>query len=852
MEKYNHQSIEAKWQKHWAENNLYRTDLDGALNPFYNLMMFPYPSAEGLHIGGMSTFTGVDSFGRFKRMKGFDVFEPMGLDAFGIHSENYAIKIGEHIKTVSQRTEKHFYEQMHMMGNMFDWDHKLETNKEDYYKWTQWLFIQLFKAGLAYRKKATVNFCPTCKTVLSDEQVIDSKCERTGDVVEKRDLEQWFFRITKYADRLYKNLDKIDWDNQVRIGQRNWINKRDGINITYKVKDSDKSIVCFTTTPVNFGATFIVLSPEYKELGEIVKAEYKMAVDEYVLKAKFKTNEERLADNKEKTGVFTGSYVLNQVTGGYIPIWVADFVLANVGTGAVQGCPGHDLRDFDFAKKYSIPIKRVVVGEDNDVSEIDSRNKVIEKGAKGVMINSDFLNGVDFFEAMYKTMDYFEEKGWGKRVTSFNLRDWCVSRQRYWGPPIPMIYCEKCANEGKGWLKGDNEMKGWYPDENLPVKLPEIDSFEAIKPDGSGRGPLASQPDFVKTICPGCKSDARRETDVSDPFVDSCWYFLRYPFTDFSEIPFGGDFDNPKSMFKPKISGSAKKTSIARMKKWGPVSSYIGGKEHTVLHLLYARFVTMALHDLGYLDFEEPFTSFYGHGLITKDGAKMSKSKGNVINPDEFIAKYGADAVRLYLRFLGPFDQGGDWRDTGMMGMYRFVNKLWKIFSEDLAPKDNQKTKANDEESLIHKTIKEVGQDIEELRFNTAVAYIMEYVNWYQENKAYFSNAHIRKCLTVLALILAPLTPHIAEEFWSMLGNKTSVHIQKWPEFDESKTITDTVKVAVQVNGKFRGVIECNRGATEKNVRESAVQLPVVQKYVEKGIKKVIYVQDKVINFIIA
>jgi len=940
MEKYDHRHIEKKWQTYWAKENLYKTDLDGALNPFYNLMMFPYPSAEGLHIGGMYTFTGIDSFGRYKRMKGYDVFEPMGLDAFGIHSENYALKIGEHIKTVSQRTEKHFYEQLHMMGNMYDWDHKLETNKEDYYKWTQWLFVQLFKAGLAYRKEAIVKFCPSCKTVLSDEQVIDGKCERCGTEVIEKDLQQWFFRITKYADRLYENLKKINWDSDVKLGQKNWINKKVGINIHYSVDGLDETVSCFTTHPdTNFGATFVVIAPEYEFVKKILEKKIKVdddtfnAIKKYVEATKTKSYMDRVAEGKEKTGVFTGYYAINQLTNYKMPIWISDFVLAEFGTGAVVGVPAHDERDYTFALKFKIASKKVVdfnneqhIVVDKKAVDGDFVNRVLamsvyfkefdsfygivapkEKAEKaiaivkesllndkvfaymdgtnqgviakdgirpddsayewgykfcytgpGEMINSEFLNGVPTTEANDKIMDYMCEKGWGERVMNFNLRDWCVSRQRYWGPPIPMIYCENCTSEHKSWFTEnkmqkndpDNVMSGWFPDDNLPVRLPEIESFEAIKPDGSGRGPLASQPDFVNVKCPNCGAEARRETDVSDPFVDSCWFFLRYPFTDFDEVPFGGDFDNSKSFYKSNISKVRKEQSINRMKKWGPVNSYVGGKEHTVLHLLYARFITMALHDLGYLDFEEPFNTFYGHGLITKDGAKMSKSKGNVINPDEFIEKYGADAVRLYLRFIGPFDQAGDWRDTGMEGMYRFVKKLWKIFSEDISNTGFKPESVKEDESMLHRSIKEIGEDMETFRFNTAVALLMEFVNWYQDNKEHFSYAFKMKCLDILARLLAPMAPHIADEFWGMLGHNKSIHLEKWPEFDEKKTISANVKIAVQVNGKLRGVVELEKGSSEENITTLAMQLPNIPKYLGNGIKRTVYVADKVINFI--
>lgn len=872
MKAYNFTEIEARWQKYWADNKTYAVDLDQAEKPFYNLMMFPYPSAEGLHIGSMYTFTGIDSFGRFKAMQGYDVFEPIGLDAFGIHSENYALKIGEHVKKVSVRTHKHFFDQLRAMGNIFDWDHTLETNEPNYYKWTQWLFTQLFKAGLAYRKKASVKYCPSCKTVVSDEQVIDGKCERCATEVENRELEQWFFKITKYADRLATNLDKIDWDTDVTSGQRNWIGKKKGINITYNVKESAEKIICFTTRPdTNFGATFIVLAPEHEFVKKIqaglveVTAEILKAVNDYVAITKSKPDIERIAEGRKKTGVFTGYYAINNLNGKELPIYISDFVLSNFGTGAVVGVPAHDKRDFEFTRVFNLEVIRVVSvnGETGPVAKLEDVQE-----ESGTMINSEFLNGLDIHQATEKIMDYLEEKGWGKKVTSFNLRDWCVSRQRYWGPPIPMIYCEHCAKKGDGWFSTSpeagkdmtpdelenlrGEMKGWYPEEELPVSLPDIEDFEQIKPDGSGRGPLAAQEDFVKTVCPHCKSEAQRETDVSDPFVDSCWYFLRYPFTEFESLPFGGDFDNPKSQFKVEAPLGLKEKALSRMKKWGPVHSYIGGKEHTVLHLLYARFITMVMKDLGYLDFEEPFTRFFGHGLITKDGAKMSKSKGNVVNPDEYIEKFGADAIRLYLRFIGPFDASGDWRDSGMQGMYRFVNKLWTIYMNFSTATESAENSTVDM-AILHRTIKGVGEDIEALKFNTAVAKIMEMVNWYTAQKDLLTKTEQKDVLEKLALLLAPLAPHLAEEFWASLGNLPSVHKQAWPTYSAEKLIQNTLFLPVQINGKLRGTVSVAKGADQKTVDELARANSKVAKYLEgTALKKVIFVQDKIINYIVA
>jgi leucyl-tRNA synthetase len=669
----------------------------------------------------------------------------------------------------------------------------------------------------------------------------------------------------------------MNWDDDVKTGQKNWIGKKAGINIEYPVKGIEESLSCFTTRPdTNFGMTFIVLAPEHRLVKRILAGEIKVdkntkqKVTAYVKAAAAKTEQDRLSEGRKKSGTFTGLYAINQLNGKEIPIWVADYVLANFGTGAVVGVPGHDLRDFEFAKAMDLEILRVVVGPDKDKTEITKKEQVQEK--EGEMINSEFLNGIEIHQAIEKMMDHLEGKGWGKRVISFNLRDWCVSRQRYWGPPIPLIYCKDEAKQGKSWFNTSEEaqkmlsknelddlaktMPGWFPDENLPVRLPEVAEFEKIKPDGSGKGPLASQPQFVNTVCPHCGKPAVRETDVSDPFVDSCWYFLRYPFTEYNNIPFGGDFENPKSHYHPtSLSVADAKKAVVRQKKWGPVTSYIGGKEHTVLHLLYARFITMVFYDLGYLDFEEPFDRFYGHGLITKDGAKMSKSKGNVVNPDEYIVKYGADSIRMYLRFLGPFDKGGDWRDTGMDGMYRFINKLWYVYNghkENLANNVKINVKNPVDDSYLHQRIKAITEDLPELKFNTAVAEVMQLLNWYKENEARISLEKRSEYLSTLALLLAPLAPHIAEEFWGMLGNKGSVHLQAWPEFDKTKLVVGSLVIPVQVNGKVRDTLKIDTEAKQTEVEKAAQKLANVQKNIAGAkIKKIVYVKGKIINIIV-
>lgn len=834
--KFDPSAFELKWQSKWEEEGVYQPDIKNASKPFYNLMMFPYPSAEGLHVGSIFAFGGVDVYGRFKRMQGYEVFEPVGLDGFGIHSENHALKTGTHPFDHAKRTEENFYRQLHTTGISYAWKNKLETYDPAYYKWTQWLFIELFKAGLAYKKKSPVNFCPSCKTVLADEQVIDGKCERCSSIVEKRDLEQWFFKITDYAERLLKNIEGLNWSHKVKVAQQNWIGKKSGINITYAIEGIGEEIEIFTTRPdTNFGATFIAIAPEHPLVLKITTPDNKEQVKKYIQKSIQKSDIERTAEGKDKTGVFTGSYAVNPLTGYKMPIWVSDFVLSGFGTGALVGVPGHDHRDFEFASKFGLEIKRVVVGSDKDTSPITKLEQVQED--EGKMINSEFLDGLDIHEATEKIMDYMEEKGYGERVSTYHLRDWLISRQRYWGPPIPMIFCEACAKKGDSWftteeakqdqsskikIQRSNEMAGWYPSENLPVELPYVENY---KPMGTGKAPLANYPDFYETTCPGCGSQAIRETDVSDTFLDSAWYFFRYLSTDRSDVAFDKEI----------------------AKRWLPVTMYIGGAEHSVLHLLYARFVTMVLKDLGYIEFEEPFARFYAHGLIIKDGAKMSKSKGNVINPDEYIKKYGADAVRCYLLFLGPFNQGGDFRDTGMEGMYKFTKRVWALLSSRKISGDYALDSAK---RMLHETIKGVTEDMEELRYNTALSKLMIWYNFLVKQDA----ISLEEAKVFLQL-LAPFAPHMTEELWEMLGQKFSIHKSLWPSFEEKEIVHEVINLAVQVNGKLRGVLYLDQSAPKD--KESIIELAKnderVSKFLEgKAVKEVFYVVGKVLNFVVA
>ncbi|MBI4092006.1 MAG: leucine--tRNA ligase [Candidatus Levybacteria bacterium] len=850
---YNPTAIESKWQAIWEKEKIFSPDLTNAQNPYYTLMMFPYPSAEGLHVGNMYAFTGADIQGRYMRMKGKDVFEPIGLDGFGIHSENYAIKVGRHPREQAKISQENFYRQLRATGNAYDWTRTLETYDADYYKWTQWIFVQMFKKGLAYRKKAQVNWCPSDLTVLADEQVIDGKCERDGSTVEKRDLEQWFFKITEYADELLNGLNQIDWPEKIKIAQKQWIGKKIGINIKYKVDDLEDTIEVFTTRPdTNFGATFIALAPEHPLALKLATAESKKDVERYINVSKKKTDQERKEDGKEKTGIFTGAYAINDLTGYKMPIWVSDFVLMEFGTGAVVGVPGHDKRDFEFAKKFGLKIIRVVVGTDRDSSDITKIEQVQEE--EGRMVNSDFLNGMDIHEATIKIMDYMEEKGHGKRKVTYHLRDWLISRQRYWGPPIPMVYCSTCEKNGRGERK---DMPGWWTvsEDQLPVELPDVKDW---RPQGTGTSPLANHPEFYETTCPSCNSSAKRETDVSDTFLDSSWYYLRY-----LSIGSGGKQKNISKDIKSHQSleiGSIgnwkfdEPYEINMVRKWCPVAIYIGGSEHSVLHLLYVRFVAMVLHDLNSplaLPFQEPFPRFYAHGLLISEGAKMSKSRGNIIVPDDYIKKFGADTLRLYLMFLGPFDHGGDFRDTGIEGMNRFVRRVWTLLTKTT---DNLQL-TTDRLRFMHKTIKAVSEDIESFSYNTAIARLMEWYNFISNSKYQISKMEAE----VFLKLLAPFAPHLTEELWGRVSRVSKVsevskgiHFEEWPEYDEKYLVEDQVTVVVQVNGKRRGEVTVDSSNIDKKQEVEALARKEIEKYVKgKLVKNIIYVPGRIINFVI-
>jgi len=1073
MKKYNFKKIEKRWQKKWREEKIYEPALAKAKRPFYNLMMFPYPSAEGLHVGNVYAFTGADIYGRMKRMQGYDVFEPIGLDGFGIHSENYALKIGAHPMRQAKISEKRFYKQLESIGNGFAWDKKLETYDPEYYKWTQWIFIQMFNHGLAYRKKAQVNWCPGCLTVLADEQVIAGKCERCSSIAKKKELEQWFFRITKYAERLLQNLEKIDWTEKVKIAQRNWIGKSEGALIKFEIEggvapnyvlihgyggspnanffpwlknelerrgakvyvpelptpknprvyeqaeavlkfahfdentillghslggvvalkilerlskpvrktvlvgsfienkffnndtfesytfdwkfDVKKikanageihllrdltdnlvpafqadnlrkkiggtifdfaanqphvcaekepevlrhcinSIRVFTTRPDTiFGATYMVVAPEHP-LVESFKTQitnYK-EVSHYIKKTKNKSEAERIEEGREKTGVeLQGIKAINPATGEKIPVFVADYVLGNVGTGAIMAVPAHDQRDFEFAKKFNLPIKMVICPNYPE-PKCPILDKAFEE--EGYLVDSGKFSGMKSAEARWKITEFVG----GEKKTQYRLRDWLISRQRYWGPPIPIIYCRKCWENLNSKSKIQNSKLRYGVDytifdgkeylilpvleKDLPVKLPFVKDF---RPKGKGVSPLASIKSFYKVKCPKCGGRARRETDVSDTFLDSAWYYLGY-----LTKTANSKFDPPTGERNSKFR------TLAR--RWLPVNLYTGGAEHSVLHLLYVRFLAMALKDMGHLHFEEPFPKFRAHGLLIKDGAKMSKSKGNVVNPDEYIKKFGADALRMYLMFLAPFEQGGDFRDSGILGITRFLERVWKMVTKygkntkirKYGNNDtNNKISEIDEQiseysRLVHRTIKKVTEDIENLHYNTAISALMILLNEMEQANSAPSpslrlrlgnaNAPLRiEHLKIFLKLLAPFAPHITEElyqqffrnskseilnpkqiqnpkFKSHQENFKSIHLETWPQYDPKLIEEETFTLIIQVNGKVRDQVEVKKGINQKQAEDLTFSRPKIKMYLANNQpKKVIFVPDRLINIVI-
>ncbi|HHW57821.1 MAG TPA: leucine--tRNA ligase [Clostridia bacterium] len=809
--------VDRKWQRKWEETKLYKFNPENVDKKLYCLEMFSYPSGAKLHVGHWYNYGPTDSWARLKRMQGYEVFHPMGFDAFGLPAENYAIKTGIHPYDSTMENIRTMEKQLKEMGATFDWDYEVITCLPDYYKWTQWIFLKLYEAGLAYRKKAPVNWCPSCQTVLANEQVVDGKCERCGTEVIRKDLTQWFFKITAYAEELLEKLDKLDWPEKTKMMQRNWIGKSDGAEIEFKVDGKELSFRVFTTrADTLYGVTYVVLAPEHEIVDLIATDEYRQSVEEYEEYTRKQSEIERLSTEKEKTGVFTGAYAIHPLTGEKLPIWIADYVLATYGTGAVMAVPAHDERDYEFATKYNLPIKRVIKG----IGYIDDSLPFVEYG---VLVDSAEFTGMDSEDARIKIVDKLKNEGKAQFKVNYRLRDWLVSRQRYWGAPIPVIHCERCGIVP-------------VPEEDLPVLLPYDVEFAP-----TGESPLKKHEGFMNVTCPKCGGKALRDPDTLDTFVDSSWYFLRYPDNKNDKEPFNKEWIN----------------------KMLPVDKYVGGAEHATMHLLYARFVTKALRDLGYLDFDEPFKSLVHQGTILgPDGSRMSKSKGNVISPDEYIKEYGSDVFRLYLMFGFAYSEGGPWNDDGIKAIARFVTRVERFIEKFIEIRNNSgktKDEMGEEEKELnyirHYTIKSVTEDADKFQFNTAIARIMELVNALYKYEADVEVKNIKfyeEVVADLIRLLAPFAPHFSEEMWEKLGYEYSVFNQKWPKWDEKAIQRDVVEIAVQVNGKVRGRLEVPSNATDEEIEKLALSDKNLKAYVDgKEIKKVIVVKNRLVNIVV-
>jgi leucyl-tRNA synthetase len=818
--RYPFSEIESKWQKFWTENNVARTDLSKTDNKLYSLVMFIYPSGAKLHIGHWYNYGPNDSWARYKKLTGFNVFEPIGYDAFGLPAENYAIKTGVHPYDSTMRNIKDIREQLKKMGCLYDWDAELMTCDPAYYKWNQWLFLKLFEKGFAYRKNAPVNWCPNDQTVLANEQVTaDGTCERCGTVVIQKNLTQWFFKITEYAEELLQGLEKINWPEKTKLMQRNWIGRSEGAEVNFKVDGSDEIISVFTTRPDTlYGVTYVVLAPEHPLVDRLTAPEYKEDVEAYRESVKLLSEIERTSTAKEKTGIPIGAYAINPVSSEKIPIWIADYALLTYGTGCVMAVPGHDARDFEFAKKFALPIKKVILEAGTDV---DEELQEAYTGT-GKMVFSDEFNGLDSEIGKQRIIEYLELRNFGLRKINYRLRDWLISRQRYWGTPIPVIHCPNCGIVP-------------VPEKDLPVTLPYDVEF---KP--SGESPLTSNSEFINVKCPKCGSDAKRDADTMDTFVDSSWYYFRY--------------------LNPGIEDAI--FDKGKAQDWIPVDMYVGGAEHATMHLLYARFIHKFLRDTGWTNSDEPFHNLLHQGTITNEGSKMSKSRGNVVNPDEFTSRYGSDVFRMYLMFMGPYEMGGDWSDKGISGVDRFVQRTYDLYKrfKGLA----EKAKSNDkyeidtlkeEEKAVYRktnqTIKKFEEEISNFRFNTAIASLMELINELKNIGEYSEEIQLYS-LCRFAVLLAPVAPHLAEESWQMLGNKTPVFVNPvWYKFDENALVADTVNIAVQVNGKLRDTIEVPLNSDQDDVKNIVFRNDKVVKHTGgKKIVKEIYVKNKIYNIV--
>ncbi|MUG85894.1 leucine--tRNA ligase [Paenibacillus timonensis] len=802
---YRAQAIEPKWQAYWDQHHTFKTREESGKPKFYALDMFPYPSGAGLHVGHPEGYTATDIVSRFKRMRGYNVLHPMGWDAFGLPAEQHALDTGEHPRDITVKNINNFRRQIKSLGFSYDWDREISTTDPDYYKWTQWIFIQLYKKGLAYVAEVPVNWCPALGTVLANEEVIDGKSERGGHPVIRKPMRQWVLKITEYAERLLEDLEELDWSESIKDMQRNWIGKSEGAEVVFEIEGRNDSLTVFTTRPDTlFGATYAVLAPEHELVQTITTDAQREAVQTYQDQAARKSDLERTDLAKEKTGVFTGAYAINPVNGAKLPIWIADYVLAGYGTGAIMAVPGHDERDYEFAKQFDLPIIEVVAGGD------------LAKEAytgEGEHVNSGFLNGLGKEEGIKKMITWLEENGKGRGKVTYRLRDWLFSRQRYWGEPIPILHLE------------DGTMKP-VPEDQLPLVLPDVD---AIKPSGTGESPLANVTDWVNTVDPETGKPARRETNTMPQWAGSCWYYLRYI-----------DPHNDNEL-----------CSKEKQEEWLPVDLYIGGAEHAVLHLLYARFWHKVLYDLGVVSTKEPFHKLVNQGMILgTNNEKMSKSRGNVINPDEIVGEYGADTLRVYEMFMGPLEATKPWNASGVDGIHRFLSRVWRLFvAEDGSLNSKITTDGGSDEfkRTWHKTIKKVTEDFENLRFNTAISQLMIFVN-----EAYKTDAVPKAAAENFVQLLSPLAPHLAEELWERLGHTGTITYESWPAYDEAWTVEAEVEIVVQVNGKIVERTKISKDLDQAAMQEHSLSLPSVQQAVAgKTIRKVVAVPGKLVNIVV-
>ena len=800
---FNHKEIEKKWQSYWEEHKTFKTTDQVGKSKFYALDMFPYPSGAGLHVGHPEGYTATDILSRLKRMQGYNVLHPIGWDAFGLPAEQYALDTGNDPEEFTAKNIETFKRQIKSLGFSYDWDREINTTDPDYYKWTQWIFLKLYEKGLAYMDEIPVNWCPALGTVLANEEVIDGKSERGGHPVIRKPMRQWILKITAYADRLIEDLEELDWPESIKDMQRNWIGRSEGASVNFSIEGTDKAFTVFTTRPDTlFGATYAVLSPEHPLVEEITTDAQKAQVEEYKQSIQSKSDLERTELSKEKTGVFTGAYAVNPANGEKIPVWIADYVLMSYGTGAIMAVPAHDERDYEFAKKFDLPIREVVAGGD------------IEKEAyagEGEHVNSDFLNGLKKEEAIQKMIEWLEEKGIGEKKITYRLRDWNFSRQRYWGEPIPIIHWE------------DGTMSA-VPESELPLVLPKTSE---IKPSGTGESPLAIIDEWVNVTDPETGRKGRRETNTMPQWAGSCWYFLRYI-----------DPKNPEAIADPE-----------KLKHWLPVDTYIGGAEHAVLHLLYARFWHKFLYDIGVVPTKEPFQKLFNQGMILgENNEKMSKSKGNVVNPDDIVESHGADTLRLYEMFMGPLDASIAWSTNGLDGSRRFLDRVWRLYINEDGTVNDKITESADThlEKVYHQTVKKVTEDLENLHFNTAISQMMVFIN-----EAYKADILPIQFMEGFVKLLSPICPHITEELWSRLGHNDTLAYASWPAYDESKLVDNEVEIVIQINGKVRAKLQVPADISKEEMEKTVMENGKVLEQIDgKTVRKVIAIPGKLVNIV--